>query len=344
VGASLGEFELIAAIRARIERAGAPRSVAGLVLGSGDDAAVSVREGAFVVSVDALIEGVHFRIPPFEPRHVGHKALAVALSDLAAMGAGPREAYVQLGVRDGIDEGELLALADGLGALAATHGVAVAGGDVTRAPALLLAVTAVGQATEPEALVRRRGARAGDVVAVTGELGGAAAGLMVLERPELAAALADPVAAALRTRQLEPEPRLAAGVALAGSGATAMIDLSDGLGGDASHLASASAAGLRIEGERLPLQDGVGAVAEAAGVDAIELVAGGGEDYELLATLPPDRVEAASAAVAECGVKLTVVGAVEAGSGVELSGPGGAARPISGFDQLRARSAPPDRS
>jgi thiamine-monophosphate kinase len=344
VGAPLGEFELIAAIRERIERAGAPESVAGLVLGSGDDAAVSVREGASVISVDALIEGVHFRIPPFEPRSVGHKALAVALSDLAAMGAAPREAYVQLGVRDGLGEHELLALADGVGTLAAAHRVAVAGGDVTRAPALLLAVTAVGQAAEPEALVRRRGARAGDVLAVTGELGGAAAGLMALERPELAAALAEPVAAALRKRQLEPEPRLAAGLALAGAGATAMIDLSDGLGGDARHLAAASGAALRIEGERLPVQDGVAAVAEAAGADAIDLAAGGGEDYELLATLPPDRVDEASAAVAACGLKLTVVGSVEPGSGVELSGPGGAARPISGFDQLRPRPAPPDRS
>jgi thiamine-monophosphate kinase len=344
VDAPLGEFELIAAIRERIERAGAPRSVAGLVLGSGDDAAVSVREGASVISVDALIEGVHFRIPPFEPRNVGHKALAVALSDLAAMGAGPGEAYVQLGVRDGIGERELLALADGIGALAAVHRVAVAGGDVTRAPALLLAVTVVGQAAEPEALVRRRGARAGDVLAVTGELGGAAAGLMLLEQAELAAPLAEPVAAALRKRQLEPEPRLAAGMALAASGATAMIDLSDGIGGDASHLATASAVALRIEGRRLPVQDGVAAVAEAAGVDAIDLAAGGGEDYELLATLPPDRVEEASTAVAACGVKLNVIGAVEPGSGVELSDPGGAARPISGFDQLRSRPAPPDRS
>jgi thiamine-monophosphate kinase len=167
---------------------------------------------------------------------------------------------------------------------------------------------------------------------------------MALERPELAAALAEPVAAALRKRQLEPEPRLAAGLALAGAGATAMIDLSDGLGGDARHLAAASGAALRIECERLPVQDGVAAVAEAAGADAIDLAAAGGEDYELLATLPPDRVEEASAAVAACELKLTVVGSVEPGSGVELSGPGGTARPISGFDQLRPRPAPPDRS
>ena len=98
MSARRGEFELIAALRERIERAGAPARVPGLVLGSGDDAAISARGGAVATSVDALVEGVHFRIPPFEPRSVGHKALAVALSDLAAMGARAAEAYVQLGV------------------------------------------------------------------------------------------------------------------------------------------------------------------------------------------------------------------------------------------------------
>ena len=339
-----GEFQLIAAIRERIERAGAPESVPGLILGSGDDAAVSVHEGASAITVDALVEDIHFRMPPFEPRNVGHKALATALSDLAAMGAGGSEAYVQLGVREGITQEQLLELADGLGALAATHQLAIAGGDVTRAPSLLLAVTAVGQAATPEALVRRSGARAGDVLAVTGELGGAAAGLMLLERPELGVALDDAVAGGLRRRQLEPAPRLDAGAALAAAGATAMIDLSDGLGGDAGHLAAASSAAIRIQGDRLPVQAGVAAIAEAAGADAFELVTGGGEDYELLATLPPDRLEEAAAAVAATGSKLTVIGSVDSGAGVELSGPGGESRPVGGFDQLRRRPAPPDRS
>jgi thiamine-monophosphate kinase len=344
VSEPLGEFELIAAIRERIAAAGAPTSAPGLVLGSGDDAAISVADGASVITVDALVEDVHFRMPPFAPRNVGHKALAAGLSDLAAMGVAAREAYVQLGVRDGVGEDRLLELADGLGALAAAHRVAIAGGDVTRAPALLLAVTAVGTAAGPEAPVRRSGARPGDALAVTGELGGAAAGLLVLERPELAEALGEPVAAALRRRQLEPEPRLAAGLALAGAGATAMIDLSDGLGGDARHLAAASSAAIRIDGERLPVQAGVADIAAAVGAEALDLAAGGGEDYELLAALPPDRVDEARAAVAAAGVALTVIGSVAAGAGVELSGPGGGARPISGFDQLRPRRAPRGRS
>ncbi len=337
----LGEFELIAAIRERLARAGAPEGSAALVLGSGDDAAITVREGATATSVDSLIEGVHFEIPPFEPRSVGHKALAVALSDLAAMGASPGEAYIQLGVPEARGEAELLELADGLAAVAAEHGVAVAGGDVTRAPVLLVAVTVVGAADAAEALVTRAGARPGDLVAVTGELGGAAAGLLLLRRPELARDLDPQVAAALRARQLEPNPRLAAGRALAALGASSLIDLSDGLGADAGHVANASGAAISIELERLPLQAGVAEVASAAGADPLELAVAGGEDYELLATIAPGRLAAAASRVAATGVELSVVGAVSAGADVELRDQRGGVRSPSGFDHLRSRKAPP---
>ena len=260
-----GEFELIAALRERIAQAGADGGSPALVLGSGDDASITVPGGATATSVDALVEGVHFRIPPFEARQVGHKALAAALSDLAAMGAEPGEAYVQLGIPDERGDPELLGLADGLAALAGRLGVAIAGGDVTRAPALLVAVTVVGHAESADRLVRRSGARPGDLLAVTGELGGAAAGLALLERPELAEGLDEALAAALRARQLEPEPRLAAGRALAEAGATAMIDISDGLGADAGHLAAAGGVGLEIDLSRLPVQAGVAELAAASG-------------------------------------------------------------------------------
>jgi thiamine-monophosphate kinase len=336
-----GEFELIAAIRERVARAAGPETSAALVLGSGDDAAITVREGATATSVDALVEGVHFTIPPFSPRQVGHKALAVALSDLAAMGAGAGEAYVQLGVPADRSEAELLEIADGLAELAALHGVAIAGGDVTRAPSLLLAVTVVGGGADADALVRRSGARAGDLLAVSGELGGAAAGLLLLEREQLRGQLDPGLVAALVARQTEPSPRLAAGAALAAAGATAMIDISDGLGADAAHLAGASAVGLEIELESLPVQAGVGELAEAVGVDPLDLAASGGEDYELLATLAPERIEAAADAVAATGSSLTVIGRVAADRGVTLSGPGGRRAP-DGFDQLRYRRAPGD--
>jgi thiamine-monophosphate kinase len=330
-----GEFELIAALRERLAAAGAPERSEGLVLGSGDDAAITARAGVAVTSVDALIEGVHFRIPPFSYADVGHKALAAALSDLAAMGAEPREAFVQLGVPERVDDACLLELADGLGVLAAEHGVAIAGGDLSAAPALLVAMTAVGHAADEPALVRRSGARPGDVLVVTGELGGAAAGLELLERPELASRLDEPAAASLRRRQLRPEPRLAAGRALAGAGASAMIDLSDGLGADAGHVAAASAALLRVDLDSLPLAAGLADLARVAERDPLELAAAGGEDYELLAAIPAERLGVAREAVAATGLGLSVIGAVEAGSGVILSGADGSVRPR-GFDQRRA--------
>jgi thiamine-monophosphate kinase len=308
------------------------------VVGSGDDAAVSVREGAAVTSVDALVEGVHFTIPPFSHADAGHKALATALSDLAAMGAVAGEAYVQLGVADGTTDDDLLELADGLGALAAEHGVAIAGGDVTRAPALFCAITVVGSVPRAEDAVRRCGARPGDAIAVTGRLGGAAAGLELLARPQLEAELDPDLAAEFRRRQLRPQPRLAEGAALAAAGATAMIDISDGLGADAQHLATAGEVELRIGVERVPLAPGLVELADAAGLDPLDLALAGGEDYELLVALPVDRIGSATAAMAAGGAGLTVIGEAAPGSGVVLSEPGGRARRPSGFDQLRPRA------
>ena len=253
------------------------------------------------------------------------------------MGAEPGEAYVQLGIPDERGDPELLGLADGLAALAGRLGVAIAGGDVTRAPALLLAVTVVGHAESADRLVRRSGARPGDLLAVTGELGGAAAGLALLERPELAEGLDEALAAALRARQLEPEPRLAAGWALAEAGATAMIDISDGLGADAGHLAAAGGVGLKIDLSQLPVQAGVAELARSAGLDPLDLAAAGGEDYELLAALAPDDLDRARELV---GSDLSVIGTVADGGGVVFSGPAGG-RPPRGFDQLGHRRAPP---
>jgi thiamine-monophosphate kinase len=302
---------------------------------SGDDAAVTVPTGATATSVDAMVEGVHFRRHTAPLASVGRKAIAAALSDLAAMGASPGEAYVQLGVPDDLDQAGCAELARGLASAAADHSVAVLGGDVTRAPSLILAITVVGHAASADDLVLRSGAREGDVLVVTGELGGAAAGLALLERPELADGIPEGVAEGLRRRQLEPEPRLDAGLALASAGATSMIDISDGLGGDADHVAAASGARLVIELRLLPLQEGVDAVAAAAGIDVHELAAGRGEDYELLATLGPESLDPARRAVGAAGVPLSPIGEVRAGGGVALMAPDGSEREPSGFDQLR---------
>jgi thiamine-monophosphate kinase len=316
----MGEFELLDRIRARLPQPG-PR----VRLGSGDDAAITVPGGATATSVDALVDGVHFRREWSSPAQIGAKALAVALSDLAAMGAEPGEAYVVLGIPADLDEDGCMELLDGIAWVAEETGTALAGGDVTRAPALTLAVTVVGHAQSADDLVTRSGARPGDALVVTGELGGAAAGLLSLEadeeRPELIA------------RQLEPKPRLAEGRTLAKAGATAMIDLSDGLGGDAGHLAAASGVGLRIEADTLPLPPGLAELAAAAGRDPLELATSGGEDYELLAALPEERLAGAMAAVESHG-GMTRIGTVLAGAGVEIRLPGGELLEPKGFDQL----------
>jgi len=334
--APLGEFDLIARLVELIEDAGAaPERRGRIVIASGDDAAVTEPPGATATSVDALVEGVHFRRETASLESIGHKALAAALSDLAAMGAAPGEAYVQLGVPTDLDEAGAMELGNGLAAAAAANEVAVVGGDVTRAPVLFLAVTVVGHAGSPDELVPRAGAEPGNVVVVTGELGGAAAGLLLLDRPELADALDASAADALRRRQLRPSPRLAAGRALAASGATSMIDLSDGLGGDALHVAAASGVTIAIEVDRVPVQPGVGEVAGAAGVEAIDLVAAGGEDYELLATLAPGDVDRARTSLEDGGTSLTAIGEVTEGTGVVLRLADGSERAASGFDQLR---------
>jgi thiamine-monophosphate kinase len=330
----MGEFELLAALRERLPPPG-PR----VCVGSGDDAAVTVPGGATATSVDAVVDGVHFRRDGAEPAQIGHKALATALSDLAAMGAEAGEAYVVAGVPADLGEDEFLGLLDGMLALAAETGTTLAGGDLTRAPALILALTVVGHAAAPELLVTRSGAEPGDVLVLSGELGGAAAGLLLLEQPDLAASLPVETAERLRRRQLEPVPRLRTGAALAAAGARAMIDLSDGLAGDAGHLAAASGTALRIDASALPLAKGVAEVAAATGRDPLELAASGGEDYELLAALPPERLSEASVAIgAAAETTLTPVGKVLAGDGVEIRLPGGGLLKAEGYDQLRRPS------
>jgi thiamine-monophosphate kinase len=326
----MGEFELLAKLRERLPQAG-PR----VKLGSGDDAAVTVPGGATATSVDAIVDGVHFHREETGLDTVGRKALATALSDLAAMGAEPGEAYVVLGAPPDLGEDDLLGLLDGLLGLAAATGTTLAGGDVTRAPALTLAVTVVGHAATADAFVSRGGAQPGDVLVLTGEIGAAAAGRLLLDDPALAKAVPADTASRLRARQLDPTPRLRSGRALAAAGARAMIDLSDGLAGDAGHLARASGAALEIDAGSLPLAKGVAEVAAAAGRDPLQLAASGGEDYELLAALPTERLGDASTAIGEAAeTTLTPVGRVAAGEGVEIKLPGGEQLATGGYDHL----------
>jgi thiamine-monophosphate kinase len=309
------ELALIEAIAAELNAGRRANRAAGRVLrGIGDDAAVVRARAVCVTSVDAMIEGVHFRLGEewMTPAQVGGRALAAALSDLAAMGAEPGEAYLVLGLPPGLTEALVLELVGGAHALARATGVTIAGGDVVAAPALMVSITAVGWADSEDQLVGRDGARAGDLVGVTGRLGGAGAGLAVLEgrvraTPTTAAAVSlhNPVSptslAAALARLRNPVPRLAEGRALAAAGAHAMIDLSDGLATDARHIARASGVRLEIDLGALPLEEGLPEIAAELGVPAWQIAAGAGEDYELCVCVDPADRERAESALAEIG-------------------------------------------
>ena len=302
--------------------------------GIGEDAALVMAGGALAVtSIDAMVEGVHFRLGDgwATPAEVGHRALAGALSDIAAMGASPGEAFIALGLPDGFAERDALALMSAADELACATGTAIAGGDVVAAPALIVTVSATGWiASGGEVPVGRAGAVLGDLVGVTGVLGAARAALEVMEGRAPRSAASEPALALAR----RPLPRLREGRALAAAGASAMIDLSDGLGGDAACIGRASNAELRIQLERLPLAPGVAAVAEALGVPAEELAAAGGEDYELCFTIDPAKREAAEAALAVAGAApLSWIGEVSAGpAGATLLGSGGDVVRAEGFE------------
>lgn len=317
----LSEFELIELFSER------PPDPARVRVGVGDDASVVDGAGRVVTSVDTAVEGVHFRRDWSSPEQIGTKAAGGALSDLAAMGAGESGAdmYLSLGAPRDSDPDFLQGIARGAVRTAGRQGAALLGGDTVSSPVLFIGVTVVAHAAEGEPLVSRAGARAGDLVVVTGGLGGARAGLWLLENPGLPVTPELPAAvrSGLIERQLEAEPRIAAGAALARAGVTAMIDVSDGLVADLGHVVRASSGtgarlSIRVEGELVPLAPGAGEVAVAAGMDRLAPALGGGEDYELAATIPADRVTDAIAALAPAGPALTVVGEVEpAGPGVD---------------------------
>ena len=271
-----------------------------------------------VTSVDAMVEGVHFRLSHVSatPAQVGRRALAGALSDLAAMGADPGEAYLGLGLPQGLGEAQGLELVRGAKTLAVQAGTTIVGGDVVAAPVLILWLTVVGWADSEDQLVGRDGAVAGDLVGVTGRLGGAGAALAVTE----GRVARSPATEALLARVSDSRPRLAEGRALALAGAHAMIDLSDGIATDAAHIGRSSGVHLEVDLPALPLQEGVEQVCAELGVPAWTLAATAGEDYELCFCVAPGKredVQNAVAAVSDAGV--TWVGQVREGApGVSL--------------------------
>jgi thiamine-monophosphate kinase len=298
----------------------------------GDDAAVVRARPVCVTSVDAMLDGVHFRLLEgwATPGEVGHRALAGALSDLAAMGADPGEVYLVLGLPADFGEERALELVRAACALAAGTDTTIVGGDVVVAPVLTVSVTAVGWSDSAEALVGRDGARGGDLVGVTGRLGAAGAALAVLE----GRAARTPATEAALARARAPMPRLREGRALADAGVHAMIDLSDGVASDAGHVARASGVRLRVALAALPLHAGVAEVAAEMGIAPWQLAAAGGEDYELCfcaAAADRTRVQDAVSALGE--VQVSWIGEVlEGPPGVTLSDERGDVARIEGYE------------
>jgi thiamine-monophosphate kinase len=277
------------------------------LLAGGDDAALLIPTPGQVlaVSTDMLVEGTHF-LPGTDPRRLGHKTLAVNLSDLAAMGARPRWAFLALSLPH-VDEAWLAAFSAGFLALAAAHRVDLAGGDTTRGP-MNLCVTVIGEVMAGHAL-RRDGAVPGDDVWLSGCTGEAAIGLAHLRGVAVLGAVD---AARCRERLEQPQPRVELGLALAGL-ASAALDVSDGLVADVGHLATRSACGIDVQWARLPQSSAL------AGIDAERRAAAilsGGDDYELAFTASPANRNAVLAAARAAGVAVTRIGEAVAGPAV----------------------------
>lgn len=321
--AEIGEFALIDRLGEALPLAA--RS-AGLELGIGDDAAVwTPRPGTVsVITTDTLVEAIHFRLDWTDWRSLGFKALAVNLSDIAAMGATPRLATITLGLRGTERVADLVTMYEGIGELAASHGVAIAGGDIVRSPECLsINMTAIGEVA-PDVILRRSGARVGDVIVVSGTIGASAAGLQILANPDRFAGLA--TTGLLVAAHLRPIPRIALGKLLGELGATSAMDLSDGLLGDLPKILAASGVGASLDARMLPVAPALRALFSE---QWLEFALRGGEDYELLFTIPVDRFDEVVRRADAIGAIITAIGRIVPPShGLTLRGLDGVEREV----------------
>jgi len=317
----MNEFEFIARIRAQAESRG---SRSDLVRGIGDDAAVLKQFAGreTVITTDLLVEGVDFNRDTSPPRLLGHKALAVSLSDIAAMGARPRWALCSIGVPPQLwDSSFLDEFYEGLFSLADRYDVKLIGGDVSRAAEKFVVDSIVLGECENQPPVFRSGAKVGDRLFVTGALGAASAGLRLLERgARINKATKDhewPSIEALLLRQLAPEPRVGWGLVLGQEHlTTAMIDLSDGLSSDLHHLCKESGVGAVVRSASLPVDPLVTELCGRRALDPLMLALHGGEDFELLFTVAPENAKRLPRKVD--GIGITEIGEITS-KGIRVS-------------------------
>jgi thiamine-monophosphate kinase len=327
----LGEFGLINRIR-KLSR----QPLSSLFVGIGDDAAAfePAARHLLLATTDLLIEDVHFDLSWTDYYSLGWKAAAVNLSDIAAMGGAPRYCLTALGIPRKTSADEVLDFYRGLNDLLKRAGTVLAGGDTCASRSgLFISVTVLGQAKKSE-VVTRSGARPGDLIFVTGTLGDAAAGLELLKS---GVQHQGRTAGVLKTKHLRPKPRIREGRMLALSGcASAMIDVSDGLSSDLSHICEQSGVGAAIDETRIPLSPALRALEGILRLAAIDYALSGGEDYELLFTVPTGRLKK----LAALKLPVTRIGVVTKGRGVLLVDAAGESRVLSmdGYNHFPKRN------
>ena len=305
---SFTEDELLAVIRKVLSGEGP-----GVVVGPGDDAAViETGKGHAVATADLLIEYVHFDRSLTSARDLGYKSISVNVSDIAAMAASPRYALVSLALTRSVDAAWVVELYGGMLSACDEYAVSLVGGDLSRAERLVISVTVVGEVRAGSAVLRS-GARPGDRIVVTGSLGAAAGGLALARAGTERAgdALTSEWGRDLLAAHFRPVARVGEAETLAQAGATAMMDVSDGLALDLSRLCAESAVGARVDLQAIPVAPGLERLVGVVSVDPLELALSGGEDYELLATIGEDEVSSARAKLDErFGVRLTDIGQI----------------------------------
>jgi len=310
----LGEFGLIDRISAAVTERAAVK------IGIGDDAAaIEPSPGHLVLMTsDMLIEGVHFDLELTDPLSLGRKSLAVNLSDLAAMGAEPRYFLLSLAIPQKLDLEFLDRFFSGMMQRADQFGITLIGGDTCLSKGgLAISITATGEQL-PELVVKRSGAKPGDLIFLTGTVGDSALGLKLLQRGDKTGFLV--------SRHLDPEPRVAAGVAMAVEGvASAMIDISDGLVADLGHILDKSGVGARLELAGIPLSDQYRKEISRFTEDCFSLPLGGGEDYELLFTAPPLFRDRIFSCMESCGVNVSIIGEMTKEKGLAIISADGSA-------------------